>query len=127
MNGPIASRNTAADSSVAAPISTSEAAASRRARKASPAPRARDTCAAPPTVTPMQIDVMVNSVIEPKPTAASTASSRSVPRYSRVRNSTANTASMLAQPVRTISSTWPRNGPETKRADMAAAASRRLS
>ncbi|WYX30453.1 hypothetical protein WJ976_03095 [Achromobacter denitrificans] len=64
----------------------------------------------------MQIEVMVNWVIEPNPTAPITASSLSVPRYSSDRNSTANTASMLAQPVRIISITWPPSGPVTKRA-----------
>ena len=61
--------------------------------------------AAPPTVTPMLTDITVNSVIDPSPTAARIASSPSVPRYNSDRNSTANTASRLAQPVSTISTT----------------------
>lgn len=101
---------------VAAVIRMSAAPPRRRAPGASPAPSARDTMAAPPTVTPMLTEVTVNSVMDPSPTAARIASSPSVPRYSSDRNSTANTASMLAQPVSTISTTCPRSGPWTKRA-----------
>ena len=77
--------------------------------------------AAPPTVTPMLTDITVNSVIDPSPTAARIASSPSVPRYSKDRNSTANTASRLAQPVSTISTTCPRSFAVDKRACSGAA------
>ncbi|MNV88197.1 hypothetical protein D3C71_1823800 [compost metagenome] len=80
VNGPIAARKIAPAATADPAIRISDAPASVRARRASPAPNARDTSAAPPTVTPMHTDVIVNCVIDPNPTAPSTASSFNVPR-----------------------------------------------
>ncbi|KAG1436224.1 hypothetical protein G6F57_020762 [Rhizopus arrhizus] len=80
VNGPIAARKIAPAATADPAIRISDAPASVRARRALPDPNARDTSAAPPTVTPMHPDVIVNCVIDPKPTAPSTASSFNVPR-----------------------------------------------